>query len=158
MAPPLAYSDSTFEQQATNLVDDCCASHHPALSYPMQGLQIELVVALDRYEAHLRPPDCLRNRFGINVVALVVFYVRLYILRRHQPYLMTLLSQSPPEKVRPSAGFHANQFDLQVRSEEQQLFARKLLAYYNLAARVKPNQMKVSTDIRNVPILTTLEV
>jgi hypothetical protein len=33
---------------------------------------------------------------------------------------VTLLSQSSPEKVRPSAGFHANQFDLQVRSEEQQ--------------------------------------
>jgi hypothetical protein len=55
---------------------------------------------------------------------------------------VTLLSQSSPEKVRPSAGFHANQFDLQVRSEEQQLFARKLLAHHHLAARVKPNQMK----------------
>src|SRR5579864_3595773 len=101
MAPPLAYSDSTFEQQATNLVDDCCASHHPALSYPMQGLQIQLVIALDRYEAHLRPPDCLRNRFSINVVTLVRLYIRLDILRRHQPYLVTLLSQSPPRKCDP---------------------------------------------------------
>jgi hypothetical protein len=30
------------------------------------------------------------------------------------------------------------------RSEEQQLFAPKLLAHNNLAARVKPNQMKHS--------------
>jgi hypothetical protein len=108
----------------------------------MQGLQILLVIALDRYEAHLRPPDCLRNRFSINLVALVRLYIRLSIRRRHPPYLMTLLSQSPPEKVRPSAGFHANQFDLEVRSEEPQLLARKLLAHHNLAARVKPNQMK----------------
>src|SRR5579859_3972296 len=127
MASSLAYSDSAFEQQTTNLVDNCCATHHPALPYPMQGLQIELVVALDRYEAHLRPPDCLRNRFGINVVALVRFYIRLDILRRHQPYLVTLLSQRPPEKVRPSAGFHANQFDLQVRSEEQQFLRENFL-------------------------------
>jgi hypothetical protein len=41
-----------------------------------------------------------------------------------------------------SAGFHANQFDLQVRREVQQLLARKLLANHNLAAQVEPNQMK----------------
>jgi hypothetical protein len=66
------------------------------LVMPMQGLQIQLVIALDRYEAHLRPLDCLRNRLGINVVALVRLYVRLDILRRHQPHLVPLLSQSPP--------------------------------------------------------------
>jgi hypothetical protein len=43
---------------------------------------------------------------------------------------MTLLAQSPPLKVRPSAGFHAYQFDLQVRRELQQLLARKLLAHH----------------------------
>jgi hypothetical protein len=58
-------SDSTFEQQATNLVDDCGATHHPALPYPMQGLQIQLAIGLDRYKAHLRPSDCLSNRLGI---------------------------------------------------------------------------------------------
>src|SRR5689334_11026561 len=98
---PLAYSDSTFEQQATNLVDDCCASHHPALSYSMPGLQIQLVIALDRYEAHLRPPHCFRNRFSINVVALVRLYIRLYILRRHQPYLMTCSLRARPRKCDP---------------------------------------------------------
>jgi hypothetical protein len=42
----------------------------------------------------------------------------------------------------PSAGVHANQFDLQVRRAVQQLLARKLLAHYNLAAQVEPNQVK----------------
>ena len=108
----------------------------------MQELQIQLFIPLDRYKAHFRPSDCLRHRLSVNVVALVSFYVRLDILRRHQPHLVTLLSQSTPEKVRPAAGFHANQFDLQVRREVQQLFARKLLAYHNLATLVKANQMK----------------
>ena len=41
-----------------------------------------------------------------------------------------------------SASFHTDQFDLQVRRKAQQLLARKLLAHHNLAAPVKPNQMK----------------
>src|SRR4030088_3399198 len=85
MASPLAQSDSTFEQQATNLVDDCGATHHPTLPYSMQGLQIQLVIALDRYEAHLWPLDCLRNRLGVNVVALVGLYVRLQHPARPPP-------------------------------------------------------------------------
>jgi hypothetical protein len=38
-----------------------------------------------------------------------------------------------------SAGFHANQFDLQVCREAQQLLARKLFAHHNLAAQVNPH-------------------
>jgi len=108
----------------------------------MQGLQIQLVIALDRYEAHLRPLDCLRNRLGVNVVALVGLYVWLPALSRHQSHLVTLLSQSPPSKVGPAAGFHANQFHLQVRCKVQQLHAGKLLAHHNLASLVESNQMK----------------
>jgi hypothetical protein len=44
--------------------------------------------------------------------------------------------------MRSAAGFHANQFDLQVRGEVQQLLARKLLAYHNFTAQVKTNQIK----------------
>jgi len=44
---------------------------------PDQGLQIQLVIALNRYEEHLRPLDCLRNRLGINVAALVRLYISL---------------------------------------------------------------------------------
>jgi hypothetical protein len=40
------------------------------------------------------------------------------------------------------AGFHANQFELHVRREVQQLFARQFLAHHNVAAWVKPHQMK----------------
>src|SRR6266478_9398434 len=87
-------------------------------------------------------PTASAIRLGVDVVALVCLYARLHILSRHQSYLMTLLAQSPPWKMGASAGFHANQFDLQVRREVQQLLARKLLANHNLAAQVEPNQMK----------------
>jgi hypothetical protein len=89
-------SDSTFEQQATNLVDHCRAMHHPTLPYPMRGLQIQLVIALDRYLAHFGRPTASAIASASRLVALVSRYVRLDILRRHQPHLVTLLSQSPP--------------------------------------------------------------
>jgi hypothetical protein len=44
--------------------------------------------------------------------------------------------------MRTSAGFHANQSDMYVGGEAQQLCARELLAHHDLAAQVKPYQMK----------------
>jgi len=85
----------------------------PAAHYRLSARSVPSGVRRNRYEAHLRPPD----GFSVNVVALIRLHVRLDILRRHQPHLVTLLSQSPPWKVRPSTGFHANQLDLQTRRE-----------------------------------------
>jgi hypothetical protein len=44
--------------------------------------------------------------------------------------------------MRTSAGFHANQPDVYVGSEAQQLCARELLAHHDLAAQVEPDQVK----------------
>src|SRR5712691_6577385 len=142
MTPSLPQSNATFEQQSTNLVDDCRATHHPALAHPVQGLQIQLVISLDRHETHRRPCDSLRDRLGIDVIALVRFYVRLHILRRYQSHLVSLFPQCSAKKMRTSAGFHANQLDVYVRCEAQQLYARELLSHHHLAAQVKPDQMK----------------
>jgi hypothetical protein len=49
------------------------------------------------------------------------------------PY-RTLLAQYPTQKVCSAAGFHADQLDLQVRGEVQQLLARELLAHHDPAA------------------------
>src|SRR6266851_1273682 len=142
VVPPLPQSYASFEQQSTNLVDDCRATHHPALAHAMQGLQIQLVISLDRHETHRRPCDSLSNRLGIDVIALVRFYVRLHILRRYQSHLVSLFPQCSAKKMRTSAGFHANQLDVYVRGETQQLCARELLAHRDVAAQVKPDQMK----------------
>ncbi len=131
-----------FEQQSTNLVDDCCATHHPALAHAMEGLQIQLVFGLDRHEAHRRPCNRLSDGLGIDVVALVRLHVRLYILRRNQSHLMSLFPQCSAKKMCTSAGFHANQSDAYVGGEAQQLATRKLLAHYGLANHVKPDQVK----------------
>src|SRR5258706_8260188 len=142
MTPSFPESNATFEWQSTNLVDDCCATHHPALAHAVQGLQIQLVIGLDRHEAHRRPCDSLSDRLGIDIVALVRLHVGLHILRWSQPHLMSLFPQGSAKKMRASAGFHANQLDAYVGCEAQQLAARELLAHHNLAVQVKPYQMK----------------
>ena len=136
----LSQSDPTFEQQATHLVDDRRAAHHPTLAHPVQGLQIQLVIALDRYEAHPRPPDRLRDRLGVDVVTLVGPHVGLHVLGRHQSHLMPLLSQGPAKKMCTPTGFHANQLDAAVAGEVQQLCSGELLAHHNFATQVEPTK------------------
>src|SRR5260370_1590002 len=141
VVPPLPQSYASFEQQSPNLVDDCRATHHPTLAHPMQGLHIQLLISLDRHETHRRPCDSPSDRLGINIVALVRFHVGLHILRRNQSHLVSLFPQCSAKKMRTSAGFHANQPDVYVGSEAQQLCTRELLAHHDLALRVAPDQM-----------------
>ena len=89
----------------------------------MPGLQIQLLIGLDRHETHRRPCDRLSDRLGIDVIALVRFHVRLHILRRYQSRFVSLFPQGSSKKMRTSAGFHANQSDVYVGSEAQQLCA-----------------------------------
>src|SRR6202043_2600686 len=140
VVPPLPQSYASFEQQSTNLVDDCRATHHPTLAHAMQGLHIQLVISLDRHETHRRTCDSLSDRLGIDIVALVRLHVRLHILRRNQSHLVSLLPQCSAKKMRTSAGFHANQLDVYVGGEAQQLCTRELLAHHDLAVQVKPYQ------------------
>jgi hypothetical protein len=55
---------------------------------------------------------------------------------------MPLFSQRTAEKMGATAGFHADQLDLPVRREAQQLQSRELLAHHKFAAQVETNQMK----------------
>jgi hypothetical protein len=58
---------------------------------------------------------------------------------------MSLILQCPAKKMRFSAGFHADQFHLQVRRKVQRLLARALLAHYKLAAQVRPTTGFIQT-------------
>jgi hypothetical protein len=55
---------------------------------------------------------------------------------------MPLFSQRTAEKMGAAAGFHANQLDLPVRREAQQLQSRELLAHHYFAAQVETNKMR----------------
>jgi hypothetical protein len=94
----------------------------------MQRLPIELLLRLDRHKTHPRPLRRFRKGFGIQKVTLVGLHRRLPVLRRQQAHLVPWLAESPPEKVRSTAGLHANQIHLQIRGEGQQLGTRTSLA------------------------------
>src|SRR5580704_16832279 len=123
--------DAALQQHPADLVDHRGAAYNPPLAYSVQRLQIELVIALDRHEAHRGAGYSLGACFRIDVVVLVRLHVRLHILRRHQPYIMPLFPQSTAEKMRSSAGLHADQALMKVRCKAQQLNPRALFAYNN---------------------------
>jgi hypothetical protein len=123
-----ADGDAALQQHSAHLVDHRGAAHNPPLAHPVQRLQVELVVGLDRHKAHRRAGYSLGTRFGIDVVVLVRLHVRLHILCRHQAHIMALFPQSAAEKMRSSAGLHTDQALRKVRGKAQQLSSRALLA------------------------------
>src|ERR1700732_4871761 len=72
----------------------------------MQNLDIELGLGLERDEPHRRPGRRLGDRLGVAVVVLLCLDIGTNILRRHQPHLVSLRGQKPPEVVRATARLH----------------------------------------------------
>ena len=58
----------------------------------MHRLQVELVIRLDRDEAHVLTFDGFGDGFCIHEVILVGLYKRLHELRRDQPHVLALLA------------------------------------------------------------------
>src|SRR6266567_6757346 len=142
MMTSLPNRDSTLQQQPANLVDHRGATYHPALTYPVQRPQIQLIVGLDRNETHTWSSHRLRDRLCIDVVVLIRLHVRFHILRRHQTHIMPLFPKGTAQKMGASTGLHADQGHAQIRCEAKNLVARALLAYHNFTAQVESNKMK----------------
>ena len=80
------------KQERSNLVDHRSSSRHQPIPHAMQGLQVELIVRLDRNEAHVLPIYSFSNRFGIEEVVLVGLHIRLHELSRDQLHVVALCS------------------------------------------------------------------
>ena len=87
------------EQQAANLFDHRGAAHHPPFTDSVQRLQVELVIAFDWHKAHRGTGYSFGNSFGIDVAILVRLHLRLHVLGRHQPHIVSLFPQSTAEKM-----------------------------------------------------------
>src|SRR6516162_4967933 len=142
MLASFAKGDATLEQQSANLVDHCGTAHHPPFAHSVQRLKVELVVGLDRHEAYTRTCDGFGNRFSIDVVVLVGLHIRLHVLGRHQPHVMSLFAQGTAQEMRSTASLHADQALAKVRCETKQLSPRALLANHNFTAYVDSNKVK----------------
>src|ERR1700751_2552016 len=155
MLASLGHGDSTLEQHSANLVDHRGAAHHPPFADSVQRLQVQLIVALDRHKAHRGTGYSFGNGFGIDVVVLVGLHVWLDILCRHQAHVMPLFPQSAAQKMRSSAGLHADQALAQVRCKAQQLRPRALPANHNFTPcvdtyKVKYSLSQIDTDGANL--------
>ena len=69
------------------------------IAHAMDGLQVQLVVRLDRDEAHVMSVDSFRDGLGIEEIVLVRLYKGLYELGGDQLHVMALFSQNTSQEV-----------------------------------------------------------
>ena len=124
----LAHGDPVLEQEAADLVDHRRALADQPAAHAVQSLQLELLAALERDEAHGRPLHGLGDRFGIAIVVLVALQERLHVLRRDQADLMAEGGEAPADMVRAGASLQADQAGRQIGQALLEPAARQLLA------------------------------
>ena len=87
-AKPLTYRNAMLQEKAADLIDHGRSLADEARSYPVQRLQIELIVGLHRNAACGRPLNSLRDRVRVSEVVLVALPERFGISGRYLPYVM----------------------------------------------------------------------
>ena len=75
----------------------------------MHCLEIELLDRLRRHKAHPWALHRFGNRFGVVEVVLLPLEIRLHVLGRHQPGVMTERLELPAQMVRANTSLHADQ-------------------------------------------------
>src|SRR5208283_1680439 len=100
--------DTALQQEAAYWVDHRSATMHQPVANAVQGLQIELIVGLDRHAAHVLTRYSLGDCLCIDTVVLVRFHEGLHELCRYQPDVMALIAQSRTDEMCPGTGFDAN--------------------------------------------------
>ncbi len=108
---------SLAQQKSSQLVDHRRVARDETISNPVDRLQVQLVICLDRNEAYVLSLDCFGYSLRIDEVAVVGLYERLHERRRNQTNFVALLAQRSTEEVSTGAGLQTNQGCLHVRRE-----------------------------------------
>src|ERR1700733_11809574 len=95
----LAKTMPRSSRKAPQLVDHGRSARNETSAHTMHGLQVELVIGLDRNEAHVLPVHRLGDGLGIQEVVLVGLHKRLHELGGDQLHVMALFSQNTSEEV-----------------------------------------------------------
>jgi hypothetical protein len=104
---PERQPDGTWRIGPDHLGD--ALAHEHRQPHPVQHHRALLFGRLDAHEAHGRSRHRLADRLGIGRVVLAPLYVRLHILRRHQPHIMAQRDQLAGPVMRRRARFDADQ-------------------------------------------------
>lgn len=89
-----------------------------------------------RHEPHAGPSDSLTDGFSVGRIVLVGLHIGFYVVRGHDPRLMSQFGQFTSPMVGPAAGLHAHNAARQLSKITQHLFTSKPLAHYHLSVRV----------------------
>jgi hypothetical protein len=115
----------------------------------MQDKNALLVDSLYISEPHVRPCNCLADRFCIRLIILLCFHVRLHVRGWHEPNCVPHRSECPGPMMGRCTSFDANQGRLQLGKERLDLTSAKLAAENPLAFSANSIGMKdVLRDIK----------
>ena len=106
--------DPALQKDRTQLIDHRRAPGDQAGSHPVQGLQIQLHLALDGNKTHGRAAPRLGHTFRITIVVLLRLDIRPHVLRGHQARLMPQGNRLSGRVMRPATGLHHNPAGRQV--------------------------------------------
>jgi hypothetical protein len=126
----------------------------PLIAHSVQRLKVELIICLDRNEAHTRTLYSFGDCFSVEGIVLVAFDERFHELRRNQTRLMTLRRQTGAQPMRATTGLHTDQAGTQICGEKQQLCSGEALLWLQRcrARRVRPGERCSS---RSMPMVRT---
>jgi hypothetical protein len=93
--PPLALrrDHSAFQQDGAKLIDQSCPLADQPVSGSMQGLHVELILALQFDKAHRRSSRCFRDSLGVAIIVLLRLDIGAGVFGRHQPDVVTTGSE-----------------------------------------------------------------
>jgi hypothetical protein len=135
----LRHDDPALEQERADLVHERGALGHQPVAHAVECLVVELVLALQRNEAHGGPRRSFGDRLGISVIVLLCLDVGPHILRRHQPYLVPLGGQHAARVMGAAARLHSGDAGRQLGCEREHRLAAHPPLHHDLARLVQPN-------------------
>ena len=129
-----------LEQHCAQLIGEPGPRRDESLACPVQHLQIELLLALERHETHCRPCRGLGDRLRVAVVRLLRLYVGLHILGRHQPDGVPLRGKRPAQEVRATTRFHRDHARRQPGHKLDQSLACQPTPHNDCAGCIQPRK------------------
>ena len=114
-AVSLPDDDAALQEKAANLIDHCGPFADKARSYPVQRLQIELLIGLGWNKARRRSLHGLGHSMSISKVILVSLSKRLRICRRNLLHVVAKHRKLPSNVVCCHPRFDANEAGWEVR-------------------------------------------
>ncbi len=105
---PTRLDDTELRQMPAQRIDQHRALTDQKIAGPVQHQRRLLLGCLDRHKPHRGPHHRLADRFRVGCIVLLPLHIRLHILRRHQPYLVTECAQLTRPMMRRRAGLHAH--------------------------------------------------